>query len=47
MSDKIFDSKPFLSGAEALDLRFISKMPFNLPYNIYNTGKSKSKYKII
>ena len=47
MSEKLFDSKALFSDSEALELRFKSKMPFNLPYNIHshNTGKSRSTYK--
>lgn len=45
MSDKLCDSTPLNNKLECLKLRFLSRLPFTLPYN-HSTSKPKNaKYK--
>jgi hypothetical protein len=41
MSNKLFDSRPLHSKSDCIRLRFLSKLPFNLPYQ-RNSSKSKN-----
>lgn len=45
MSNKLLDSIPLISSDECLRMRFLSKLPFTLPYNKNTSRRKVSKYR--